>query len=553
MGCRNTSHIILGVLAATIFAAINLYVLTVGHPHEDAYILFIYSEMLAHFGEITYFKGGPPTEGATDFLWMAILAALNFIGVKTGLAALVVNAIGVFICVGLIGKAVQNRGGHLAIAIIFALVFPIHFIAQASYAGFSTAIYAAIILAINYVILFAKSGASAEDGSAHGWNDLFWIPILGLLIGLFRPDGVILGVIATFAAMALIDRDYFKRYFLICGAMALLGIGYFVWRWDYFGHILPLPLYVKSQADAFLPGIEHNMDWFAGYIILTGVFIALYVRQPQLRSRLILALLPALSLFVALFFAVQSQNIADRFQAPLAIFLIFAAAIFAADCFPAKKKPRSRGRNIAFVGVAIFLVVIHVGYFARKTDKLIGNLLNTQYINYLPYHLADALTQDNKIILTEAGRFAYWVPGEKYDLVGLNTDYTALNGPSQAYIERLDADIIFIHLAGLINHDCGDVNFCTVSRATLSEKIVAAQVLDTKYQDRVGQSAAAALSFLQSSSIDYEFIFVRYGAFDHFYALKRDNPALLSSFYTALNLSFEPKGRLSYIEMTAPR
>lgn len=549
MLARHSSHLVLGLVSAMIFAAINLYILSVGHPHEDAYILFIYSEMLATFGEITYFQGGPPTEGATDFLWMAILAAFHYIGVKTGLAALLVNALGVFISVSLIGKAVQNRAGHIGITIVAALLFPIHFIAQASYAGFSTAIYVAIILAITYVILFGKAGH--DDG--HGQPDFAWIPVLGLLIGLFRPDGVILGVIATLGGMVLIERQYFKRYFLICAAMALVGIAYFVWRWDYFGHFLPLPLYVKSQTEMWLPGIEHNMDWLAGYLILIGLFIALYLKQLHMRHRLLIALLPGLCLFMALYFAVQSQNIADRFQAPLASFLLFSAALYAAEWFPAKGDQRAPNRKVLRIGVALFLVVLHAGYFARKADKLIGNLLNTQYINYLPYHLAPTLTQETKIILTEAGRFAYWAPGEKYDLVGLNTDYTALNGPSQTYIESLDPDIVFIHLAGLIQHDCGNANFCTLSRSALSNKTKAAQRLDRQYQDRVRQSAVASLSFLQASPTDYEFVFVRYGNFDHFYALKRDSPALLNAFYTALDLSFTPAGRLSYLEMSPPR
>jgi len=42
--------------------------LTLGHPHEDAYILFRYAENLAAGHGIVFNVGGPRAEGATDFL-----------------------------------------------------------------------------------------------------------------------------------------------------------------------------------------------------------------------------------------------------------------------------------------------------------------------------------------------------------------------------------------------------------------------------------------------------------------------------------------------------
>ena len=85
-------HAALSGLAAIVYFMIALWVLQTGHLHEDAYILFTYVENLARGEGIVYYAGGPPAEGATDFLWLMILGALRWASVDAGLAAAALNA-----------------------------------------------------------------------------------------------------------------------------------------------------------------------------------------------------------------------------------------------------------------------------------------------------------------------------------------------------------------------------------------------------------------------------------------------------------------------------
>jgi hypothetical protein len=55
--------------------------------------------------------------------------------------------------------------------------------------------------------------------------------------------------------------------------------------------------------------------------------------------------------------------------------------------------------------------------------------------------------------LTEAGRLAYWSTTNVYDMIGLNTPYTAKHPPSLAYLDTLDPDIVMFHAAGTIDFD----------------------------------------------------------------------------------------------------
>ncbi|XYH99446.1 hypothetical protein ACMHYB_06665 [Sorangium sp. So ce1128] len=94
------------LLAAAALAhfGLSLHVLSNGHPIEDSYILYIYSESLASGHGITYFKGGEHAEGATDFLWMMLLGAGSFLGVDVAVAAAALNT----------GGALARRGGVAA-------------------------------------------------------------------------------------------------------------------------------------------------------------------------------------------------------------------------------------------------------------------------------------------------------------------------------------------------------------------------------------------------------------------------------------------------------
>ena len=132
------------------YIAMTLYLLSSGHLHEDAYILYIYAESLAQGNGIAYFPGGAPAEGATDFLWMVMLASANYLGLDVALAAGLLNGLGLGAIVLLAGQLLAPALGrhwfYPGSAVIF-LVALFSQIAQASLAGFSTALYCAFVAA----------------------------------------------------------------------------------------------------------------------------------------------------------------------------------------------------------------------------------------------------------------------------------------------------------------------------------------------------------------------------------------------------------------------
>lgn len=526
------------VLTSTFFLLLAFWVIKHGHPHEDAYILYIFSEQWAKNGVISYFDHGPPIEGATDFLWMALISFLNRIGINSVVSAILLNTAGIYVITALILKLTQSSNGGLPTKLVFLLTIPFYSFSQASLAGFSTAFYCSITLAI-FVMLYIQSSPK-----------LFLVPLVSVLLGLVRPEGVIIGIAATILGLALVERDDRKKYLISSLAALALGLIYFALRWNYFGYFLPLPLYVKSQSEDALPGLNKNLRWMAvnGVFVISTIVALLFL--PRERLRLLLAILPAVILFFALLLVTQTQNIGLRFQAPIAVTLMAASAIFISRFENLSKT--SKPLRIAFILFVALFAAPNAVYHADRTSSLIEVLKRPDYINYFPYLAQGAFTYDTVIALTEAGRLAYWVKGRKYDLTGLCTAETAIHGADKDFIERIEPDVIFLHTGKNEAYwDCGEENFCEITDSQFSKKIL--DTLSTDYtimKNRVKRAPFAAFNYLLETPANYTLLIVKYGkSFKHFYAIKEDGNINTPVFLEALRKSFEPENRYSYFDM----
>ena len=530
-------NVIMALLSTAIFTLSGVFVLANGQLHEDAYILFIYAENLAKFGEIVYYSGGPSAEGATDFLWMILLAGANLFGIDSGSAALLLNGIGIFWISYLISGAIRHAGGGWVVQVIFAFLVPTCSIAMSSLNGFSTGLYSALSLSLFWLLWRAEG------------RRMTLIPVVAIILGLFRPDGVIVGVLATLIGYFQCDAQHRPRFALTALAAMAVGIVYFIWRWNYFGEFLPLPLQVKSVADTAFPGLWSNYLWIKSNTLLMIASVFYVVWKDDNRKRLLVATVPTAALLVALIFATQSQNVSFRFQAPFsAILLLLSAALVSSIWFSFNR--RSYGHAVLGSAVAMSLIW-QLGYQIKDSEKTYAYLRADNYINFFPYHLKDHVGPDASIALTEAGRMAYWLPGQKHDLVGLNTAYTAKYGADPEYIDSLDPDFIFFHTAGVIEIPCDDRDFCELPFATFQKIVEDARLKDfSETPNRVGRAALATLTFLTSRPDEYRIFVTRYASrFVHLHALKHEGAVPVGPFLKSLRLSYSRKGRLSYYEM----
>ena len=496
----------IGAVAAALALVGFLAILATGHLDEDAYILFTYSSNLAAGHGIVWDWAHGHAEGATDFLWMVLLAGLDRVGMDIGTAAGLLNAAGLAMSYFAISRIARLRDawqhGLLAAALLVS-----HLTAGAL-GGFSVDFYCGVFAIACHLAVRRSYPALA---------------LALVTLGLVRPDGVILAV-GVLGAAAVRDWEGVRRsgwYFLAAGALAA---AYFLWRWWYFGLFLPLPLMVKGHTLSILLGLHWNV---LPLIPLAGVLaLTLWQRREVGSHALIIAAGPIL-LFGALTFANQLQDLSFRFQAPMTLAVL--ALGFCA------------GRNRT--GWLALALLPSLAFGARAIDREVQHLVQPDYVNYLPQMLDPLLGKDGRVAVTEAGRFGFRLEADKLDIVGLNSKTIAAGGDRVQALLAFKPDLVFLHQVWTLDTSSLDASrsWIQLSRG----EYLSLPVLDTPgspyHMDPTHLAAMAARQFIATTSTPYHIYAVRYrGEFSHFYFLRADGRLAQGAFEAALARSFQP-------------
>lgn len=483
----------------------------VGFLHEDAYILFIYSRNLAEAGQIAFDAFHGPAEGATDFLWMALIALQVRLGMDPGLAAGVLNALGAAALLSALHQTHAPASWRAGVARLLPLVLVSPFLG-AALGGFSVLFYIGVYAQMLMALLHRRLRLAV---------------VLAVVLCLTRPDAVILAAGALVPALYRFRHD--RRLMVLVAAAAVVGAGYFAWRVRYFGEWLPLPLLIKSQGDSLRESLVNNLVVLLPFVHLPW----LYWRFGSRLSRfdLVGLLLPAALLWLALACAHQSQNISHRFQAPIMVSLLLVLASL-----------RLPTRRWYVVAVLPFLL-----FGARNLLIEARYLATPSYINTFALELrkVPAMVPDLPIAVTEAGRFPYYLPARYMDMVGLNSREVAVGGLTVDKLRAFKPALIFLHHAGTYAMPESSEPFVRLSR----EAFLARHHRPNDSRDPVMRAPSLLGAYLaQAPDVDTVY-FVRYGkGLFHVYALDshRVPPA---DFEPALQRAFSA-GRVSHCQVS---
>jgi len=221
---------------------------------DDTFITLRYAEHLAAGHGPVYNLEPPRAEGYTSFLWMIVLALPHLVAVDALLSAKVLGA-----CFGagtvtvaflLAARLSENLGPRLRyLPAAFTAYWLAGFAPTSvhSVSGMETSLASFLFILLVYC---AVTGRSAV------------LPLLGLLLGLTRPEAnaVVIPILiyhylfAEPAAGSMNKRLFARRTAL---QYILPGALYFAWRTWYFGHLLPIPFYMKIGSQEVFAGSEH--------------------------------------------------------------------------------------------------------------------------------------------------------------------------------------------------------------------------------------------------------------------------------------------------------
>ena len=330
-------------------------------PAEDAVILYEYARNLAETGVITYGGATTPIEGATDFLWMVIIAALSAVGVDEFLASLLLSGVAAG---GLFRAFAGQRRALLGLLSVALLPF-----SWSALAGFSPLMFSLVFVALLQAFFARRHGA-------------FYA--LALALCLIRPDGV---VYALGPASALffgsLRGGRWREVGQALGILVLPGLLCFAGRAAYFGELLPLPFLVKGGGRDLL------FFYTSSLVPVFSVALPLAVAALATRSRDTLMEMGTLLAAPVLFFCAMrlEQNLGNRFLAPLG----FGGLFLLARRHPGRPGAPSR-RSLLTAKDTVTALAYHIDSHKENV-----------------FDLAQALAEvDGRMSVTEAGRLAYY-------------------------------------------------------------------------------------------------------------------------------------------------
>lgn len=213
---------------------------------DDAYIIYRYAENFANHGELNWNVGEDPVEGYTGLVLPVVLAFFIKLGVSPVFVGKVMGIVFYFLAGFLLYLIFRKLNlNDIASSISLILYFTAPFYFSHVWSGLETMLFMSLLLVCIYVLLNIVATDRQQMGSE------IVLPLMLLLASLVRPEGVVLAG-TTFVALAWIKRKYhqdaFGKFVLrFCALYVVPGLIYFLWRWHYYGQLLPNTFYVKSD------------------------------------------------------------------------------------------------------------------------------------------------------------------------------------------------------------------------------------------------------------------------------------------------------------------
>lgn len=442
------------LLGAPLAGGLSLW----GFTLDDAYISFRYSENLASGHGPVWNVGLDPVEGYTSFLWVVLMSAAEVIlGLPADAASKLISVAAALGLVAILALYGHRRVLAVRVVAIAGLALSPAFLLITAQ-GMETTL-AALLATASAVLFF-------EAVQRQGHRALGAYFGCGLLSVLTRPDLAVFWGVTLLGLVVLSFGSQERRALPRIGlwlavAFVLPALVYLAWRRSYYGYLLPNSFYVKSSPGLISPfGLSivkaFLKDMALVYVAALVPLFALTARRASDRGRVghdrlahtrlfaIAVLFAAVTSFVAagiLFDPIQGGLY--RFQMPVYPVLLLLLVLTAAELGPLRWSPRRAWTGLAtgaLVVAALVILPLHTLSEARSYA-----VVDTQHDRREAGQALAAVGGERpSMLVTEAGALPFFAgPGWRAtDLLGLNDERIAREGPSVAYLRELAPDMV---------------------------------------------------------------------------------------------------------------
>ncbi len=384
-------------------------------PFDDAYITFRYAENLAQGWGIVWNIHGPPTEGYTNFLLVVVLAPFAWLGSDLMAVTQVIGIASTVLTALLLFKLVLRFSSNQTSSILAALLYLFHPLTWANALnGLETSLFICLVTA-GFYFAYEKRWPLA-------WGFL-------TLSCLARPDGALAGAVLLFAVCFWDPAERTSALRTAIPFFFLPMAAYVLFKFFYFGSLLPNSFYVKTGAPT-----AHGLQNFKGVLrtnvlLLLAAAYAMYRLRDRWKEWLPLALWSG-GLLLFYLWPDPLQGFYQRFNWPAIPMLIALVAL-------GFSKWNFRSVAVA-IAIVASVIVFHFGPLRR--DMALATLDEARTIYR---ELGTALRQmPHRSAITfayqDAGAVPYFSQMAHIDLVGLNTTAIARAESDEAAYRALE-------------------------------------------------------------------------------------------------------------------
>lgn len=246
---------------------------------DDAFITYRYSRNMAR-GQGLVFNPGERVEGYTNFLWTLIHVIPEKLGWSTPLFSQVLSIAMMLGTVAIAMRIARRLFGSVGFSFLVAcaLVANMTFLGYAT-GGLETMMQALLLTAVLWCVLEAMI-----DGRAISTARLIAAGALAGLAVLTRLDSAVF-LAALLAALlyrqSRLDdgrwRTAARSVAVAAAPLLVLVVPWLIWKFDYYGELLPNTFFAKSAANPLVPfayGLFYILSYFVSYaaFLLIGRF-----------------------------------------------------------------------------------------------------------------------------------------------------------------------------------------------------------------------------------------------------------------------------------------
>ncbi|GMV99409.1 MAG: hypothetical protein AMXMBFR84_05480 [Candidatus Hydrogenedentota bacterium] len=405
-------------------------------PAEDAAMLMRYSQHLAEGHGIVWNVGEAPLDGATDFLFMVAIAWCSKFGIGLEsvtrgllLAAHVGTSAILFASVRWIGRTSLIPA---ASSFAYLLVGPGLVYIETYFGAPVFAFCAALAWLCALVLMDSSNSHRCTIGFAFA----------SLLMGLVRPEGVLLSLLMLAAVVTAVGWKRSRPAMLwYAGLFGTIGLAYFLWRWNYFGHPLPNPFYKKGGGMLHFAGLKDSVFNTVKFTLPILPLYALGLLAPTTRRRTLAISIPLVG-FATCFILVSSEmNFAGRFQYALLPMALMAWPWTVRACYNEETATPLQKRKAMCVSVILLLFgLLHFDNLRQDWA------VHADGRAHLGKALHEYRGKNLRLATSEAGLLPFYSQWKTLDTWGLNDSVIAREGTIRSeYLEAFDPDLVVFH------------------------------------------------------------------------------------------------------------